>query len=103
MLITKYIDEAAAGTADMTPISVDQCTTNIGRSMHHQQRFLSLIQPPSAGSGIPQMKALLSGAPLERTILRKRTFVAKTLGLLFAIGCGMYVGKEGPWVHTSMC
>jgi chloride channel 2 len=60
------------------------------------------IQPNAVGSGIPQMKSYLAGYEVKR-YLSLRTLVAKTVGLTLAMGGGLCVGKEGPFVHTSCC
>lgn len=52
------------------------------------------------GSGLPEIKSILSGVVLPR-FLSYRTFIAKTLGLIFAIVGGLSIGKEGPFVHIS--
>lgn len=57
-----------------------------------------IISPHSAGSGIPEMKCILSGMSLTH-YLSFRTFFAKCLGLVCAVGSGLSVGKEGPYVH----
>ncbi|XP_065396378.1 chloride channel protein 2 isoform X4 [Macaca fascicularis] len=55
------------------------------------------------GSGIPEMKTILRGVVLKEYLTLK-TFIAKVIGLTCALGSGMPLGKEGPFVHiASMC
>ncbi|KAA8497734.1 Chloride channel protein F [Porphyridium purpureum] len=54
------------------------------------------------GSGIPQMKCIMSGFYDKlKASLSIWTLAAKSLGLLCAIGGGLPVGWEGPNVHIS--
>nr|XP_020861438.1 chloride channel protein 2 isoform X4 [Phascolarctos cinereus] len=49
------------------------------------------------------MKTILRGVVLKEYLTLK-TFVAKVIGLTCALGSGMPLGKEGPFVHiASMC
>ena len=52
------------------------------------------------GSGLPEMKSILSGVVLPR-YLSFRTYLAKLVGLLFGIAGGLSIGMEGPFVHLS--
>lgn len=58
--------------------------------------------PMADGSGIPQMKALLAGTSL-RGFLTLRVAAAKTLSLIAALGAGLTVGREGPFVAIASC
>lgn len=58
------------------------------------------ISPQGIGSGIPEMKVILKGVDLAE-YLSFRTLVSKVVGLLFALGSGLPIGKEGPFVHIS--
>ena len=62
--------------------------------------FVHLVSPQAIGSGIPEMKVILRGTYLKR-YLSFQTFVAKTIGLIAAMGSGIPIGKEGPFVHIS--
>ncbi|XP_062901765.1 chloride channel protein 2-like isoform X1 [Mobula hypostoma] len=65
--------------------------------------FVQIIAPQAVGSGIPEMKTILRGVVLKEYLTFK-TFVAKVIGLTCALGSGMPLGKEGPFVHiASMC
>ena len=46
-----------------------------------------------AGSGIPEMKTILRGVVLKE-YLTLRTLIAKIVGLVTVLGCGVPVGKE---------
>jgi chloride channel 2 len=59
-----------------------------------------LVSPIAAGSGIPEMKAVLAGIDIPN-FLSKRTLFAKVCGCVLAIGANLPVGKEGPFVHAS--
>eukprot|EP01095_Lingulamoeba_sp_RSL-Kostka_P004541 TRINITY_DN15776_c0_g1_i1.p1 TRINITY_DN15776_c0_g1~~TRINITY_DN15776_c0_g1_i1.p1 ORF type:complete len:786 (+),score=233.63 TRINITY_DN15776_c0_g1_i1:46-2403(+) len=56
------------------------------------------ISPQAAGSGLPEMKSILSGVVLPR-YLSYRTFLAKTIALICVVSGGLSIGKEGPYVH----
>jgi H+/Cl- antiporter ClcA/CBS domain-containing protein len=60
------------------------------------------ISPVAAGSGIPQMKTQLTGTKIKN-YLSLKTLIAKILGLTTAVGAGLYVGQEGPFVHIASC
>ncbi|NWU53388.1 CLCN2 protein, partial [Dromas ardeola] len=65
--------------------------------------FTQILAPQAVGSGIPEMKTILRGIVLKEYLTLK-TFVAKVIGLTCALGSGMPLGKEGPFVHiASMC
>nr|XP_020466496.1 chloride channel protein 1 [Monopterus albus] len=65
--------------------------------------FCHLISPQATGSGIPELKTILRGVVLKEYLTLK-AFIAKVIGLTAALGSGMPVGKEGPFVHiASIC
>ena len=61
------------------------------------------ISTAAVGSGIPQLKCVLAGGARIDDYLSARTLAAKVLSLVLAIGGGLAVGKEGPYVHISTC
>lgn len=58
------------------------------------------ISPDSDGSGIPEMKTVLSGVPIYR-YFSFNAFIGKSLGLFAALVSGASVGKVGPYVHLA--
>lgn len=62
----------------------------------------SLTLYTAAGSGVPEVKTILSGFVIRR-FLGTYTLFAKTIALICAIASGMALGKEGPYVHLATC
>lgn len=63
--------------------------------------LVRLFAPHCAtGSGIPEMKCVLSGAFMPAA-LSARTLGAKSAGLSLSLASGMSIGKLGPFVHMS--
>jgi H+/Cl- antiporter ClcA len=60
--------------------------------------FFSLWRPQ--GSGIPEIKCILSGVKLKG-LLSFKTLMAKVLSLTFGLSSGLMIGKKGPFVHVS--
>lgn len=56
----------------------------------------------AAGSGIPEIKTILSGFVIPN-FLDFKVLVVKAFGAIFAVSTGMCLGKEGPFVHISTC
>ncbi|XP_074969929.1 chloride channel protein ClC-Kb-like isoform X1 [Phalacrocorax aristotelis] len=64
--------------------------------------FSQSITPHSGGSGIPELKTILTGVVLE-DYLAIQNFGAKVVGLTCTLACGstIFVGKVGPFVHLT--
>ncbi|KAB5525568.1 Cl channel CLC-3 [Coniochaeta sp. 2T2.1] len=56
----------------------------------------------AAGSGIPEIKTILSGFVTPH-FLDFKVLLVKAVGATFAVATGMCLGKEGPFVHISTC
>lgn len=54
----------------------------------------------AAGSGIPEIKTILSGFVIPN-FLDLKILLVKAFGAVFAVATGMCLGKEGPFVHIS--
>ncbi|KAH9106742.1 hypothetical protein LEN26_014489 [Aphanomyces euteiches] len=61
------------------------------------------VDPVAAGSGIAEIKTILSADQRQAPgrYFRTRTLLAKSIGLVSAQASGLSVGKEGPFVHTA--
>ncbi|XP_064353227.1 chloride channel protein ClC-Kb [Dromaius novaehollandiae] len=64
--------------------------------------FSQSITPHSGGSGIPELKTILTGVMLE-DYLAIKNFGAKVVGLTCTLASGstVFLGKVGPFVHLS--
>ncbi|XP_072101420.1 chloride channel K isoform X5 [Mobula birostris] len=62
--------------------------------------FSQSLSPQSGGSGIPELKTILTGVLLEEYLTMK-TFTAKVVGLICSLAAGstIFLGKVGPFVH----
>lgn len=60
------------------------------------------IDDNAVGSGLPQMKSILSGFVINR-YMSLRTLISKAIGLCLAQAAGLSIGKEGPMVHLGAC
>ncbi|KAF2150584.1 hypothetical protein K461DRAFT_322994 [Myriangium duriaei CBS 260.36] len=80
--------------------------TNEGRSPTRNMFEASVRQPmtyyPAAGSGVAEVKVILSGFVLHG-YLGVKTLIAKSLALILSVGSGLSIGKEGPYVHVATC
>jgi len=56
----------------------------------------------AAGSGIPEVKTILSGFVI-RGFLGIKTLITKVFGLIFSISAGLIIGTQGPLVHICSC
>lgn len=56
--------------------------------------------PYAAGSGVPEIKTVLSGVELKG-YLSLWSMVVKIIGLGFAVSSSLNLGKEGPFVHLA--
>jgi hypothetical protein len=56
----------------------------------------------AAGSGIPEIKTILSGFVIHG-YLGGRTLFTKAVGLSLSVASGLSLGKEGPMVHIASC
>ncbi|KAF9268924.1 hypothetical protein L218DRAFT_954350 [Marasmius fiardii PR-910] len=56
----------------------------------------------AAGSGIPEVKTILSGFVIHG-YLGGRTLFTKAVGLALSVASGLSLGKEGPFVHIASC
>ncbi|KAM7215666.1 H(+)/Cl(-) exchange transporter [Rhypophila decipiens] len=54
----------------------------------------------AAGSGIPEIKLVLSGFEFPN-LLSAKVLVVKAVGAALAVASGLCLGKEGPFVHIS--
>jgi chloride channel 3/4/5 len=58
--------------------------------------------PHARGSGIPEVKTILSGFVIKG-YLSKWTFIVKSISMVLAVAAGLSLGKEGPFVHIVCC
>lgn len=91
MLTKASMPEAAPGTGDEHRYSDSSKTQAPGKSIYM-----------AAGSGIPEIKTILSGFVIPN-YLDFKVLVVKGVGAVFAVATGMCLGKEGPFVHISTC
>uniref|UniRef100_A0A1I7YF69 Chloride channel protein n=1 Tax=Steinernema glaseri TaxID=37863 RepID=A0A1I7YF69_9BILA len=62
--------------------------------------FCQLVSKQAVGSGIPEVKVIMHGFKMKN-YLTFRTLIAKMVGLTLAMGGGLPIGKEGPFVHMG--
>ncbi|KAL9653793.1 hypothetical protein ABK040_012854 [Willaertia magna] len=63
----------------------------------------ALISPAAEGSGIPPVKAILTGVDSLRDPLSFKTLMVKVFCLPCVLGAGMFAGKVGPTIHIGAC
>ena len=66
------------------------------------QKATTMIYYPAAGSGVAEVKVILSGFVVHG-YLGVQTLVIKTLALILSDSSGLSIGKEGPFVHIATC
>jgi len=81
----------AANRDDNAEYSVGEQGPLVGKSIYM-----------AAGSGIPEIKTILSGFVIPH-FLDFKVLLVKAIGATFAVATGMCLGKEGPFVHISTC
>ncbi|KAB0400131.1 hypothetical protein E2I00_010276, partial [Balaenoptera physalus] len=82
---------------------VQACILFTGLGVSGRQQLLTLLsclEPVAAGSGIPEIKCYLNGVKVPG-IVRLRTLLCKVFGVLFSVAGGLFVGKEGPMIHSG--
>lgn len=60
--------------------------------------LIERLAPEAAGSGIPQVKAVLANVPMA---LNLRVAIVKMLSVIMALGAGLNLGRQGPTVQIG--
>lgn len=62
--------------------------------------LVAYVEPVAGGSGIPQVKCYLNGVKVPR-VVRIKTLVVKSVGVVCSVVGGLAGGKEGPMIHCG--
>ncbi len=80
----------------------DSCGSSSGQESDIQDTHPGMVYYPAAGSGVAEVKVILSGFVIHG-YLGLRTLVVKTLAMILSVASGLSLGKEGPYVHIASC
>jgi chloride channel 3/4/5 len=78
------------------------CYVLVAVGMSSYSAWIARLYPFACGSGLPEIKVMMSGFVMDQ-LLGLGTLVTKSMGLVLAVGAGLSIGKEGPFVHVAMC
>ncbi|KAK5640717.1 hypothetical protein RI129_009264 [Pyrocoelia pectoralis] len=62
--------------------------------------LVAFVEPVAAGSGIPQVKCYLNGVKVPQ-VVRIKTLIVKSVGVVLSVVGGLAGGKEGPMIHSG--
>lgn len=95
------LDENLA--ADPKPVGSNEDKGAVdGYTRNNAHDAPSTVYYPAAGSGVAEVKVILSGFVVHG-YLGLKTLVVKTLAVILSLASGMSLGKEGPYVHIATC
>ncbi|KAL8876903.1 MAG: hypothetical protein Q9205_002407 [Flavoplaca limonia] len=94
------LDENLA--ADPKPMSNSEDKPAIDDHVVQAPSVPATVYYPAAGSGVAEVKVILSGFVVHG-YLGVKTLVVKTLAVILSLASGMSLGKEGPYVHIATC
>ncbi len=92
----------AAGLTMTTKMNLPAVSANADDEAEGVEKPKGKVMYMAAGSGIPEIKTILSGFVIPH-FLDLKVLVVKAIGATFAVATGMCLGKEGPFVHISTC
>ncbi|KIM40078.1 hypothetical protein M413DRAFT_446233 [Hebeloma cylindrosporum] len=104
-LLTIYLTNSSTFVTRKEIASVANTTGGLGqvfRSSKSTPEPKRKIMYYAAGSGIPEIKTILSGFVI-RGYLGGRVLFTKSVGLALSVASGLSLGKEGPLVHIGSC
>ena len=93
--------EHSRGRNDLDDLSI-KLTESLTTHVDHSEKPSSMVYYPAAGSGVAEVKVILSGFVVHG-YLGVKTLVVKTLALVLSVSSGLSLGKEGPYVHIATC
>ncbi|PGG95990.1 hypothetical protein AJ79_09781 [Helicocarpus griseus UAMH5409] len=93
---------AEVNTPAKHPMRDQKAGASSGQSPQRQVAAPPMVYYSAAGSGVAEVKVILSGFVLHG-YLGFKTLVVKTLALVLAVASGLSLGKEGPYVHIAAC
>jgi chloride channel 3/4/5 len=77
-------------------------TTSPTQPHPHPSALPPMVYYSASGSGVAEVKVILSGFVLHG-FLGLKTLVVKTFALILSVASGLSLGKEGPFVHIAAC
>jgi len=78
------------------------CYVLVAVVMGSYSAWISRLYPYACGSGLPEIKVVMGGFVMQR-LFGFGTLLTKSMGLVLAVGAGLSIGKEGPFVHVAAC
>ncbi|KAK5078798.1 hypothetical protein LTR64_002786 [Lithohypha guttulata] len=100
--IAATFDENLAARQHQRSGSSDDKDDQLPRPLTHPNPPPPSIYYSAAGSGVAEVKVILSGFVLHG-YLGARTLFLKVIALILSVSSGMSLGKEGPYVHIATC
>jgi chloride channel 3/4/5 len=94
------LDENLAAVSTHPELQDDGATSP--KSQVEKEPAGSMIYYSAAGSGVAEVRVILSGFVLHG-FLGVKTLVVKTAALILSVASGLSLGKEGPFVHIATC
>eukprot|EP01135_Chromosphaera_perkinsii_P002770 Nk52_evm138s226 gene=Nk52_evmTU138s226 len=95
-----FLDKTLYGLTDVWIVQLFFWVTFCVGLVVASAALTNFVAPQAVGSGIPEVKTIMRGFELKG-YMTISNLIAKVFGLVLAVGAGLPIGKEGPFVVIS--